>query len=62
MGQVVNLRLRRKRALRQQAIEKAAENRLNQGRSKAERILQATQSAQARRHIEAHRLDTGDRE
>jgi hypothetical protein len=62
MGQVVNLRLRRKQAVRRQAIDKAAENRLTHGRSKAERTLQATQSARARRHIEAHRLETGDRE
>jgi hypothetical protein len=61
MGQVVNLRRRRKQALRQQAIDKAAENRLKHGRSKAEREAEATSSAKARRHIEGHRLDAGDR-
>jgi len=61
MGQVVNLRLRRKQAVRQQANEGAAENRLKHGRSKAERELEATRSDKARRHIEGHRLDAGDR-
>jgi len=61
MGQVVNLRLRRKHAKRQQAVENAAENRLKHGRSKAERAAEAMQSAKARRQIEGHRLDAGDR-
>jgi len=61
MGQVVNLRLRRKHAKRQQAVENAAENRLKHGRSKAERAAGAIQSAKARRQIEGHRLDAGDR-
>jgi Domain of unknown function (DUF4169) len=61
MGQVVNLRLRRKQAKRQQATDIAAENRVKHGRSKTERVGEALSSAKARRHIEGHRLDAGDR-
>ncbi|HKA74180.1 MAG TPA: DUF4169 family protein [Xanthobacteraceae bacterium] len=61
MGQVINLRLRRKHAKRQQAVENAAENRTKHGRSRAERAVAAVQSAKARRQIEGHRLDAGDR-
>jgi len=62
MGQVVNLRTARKRALRQKADERAAENRLKHGQSKAELRLEATRSAKAGRDLDGHRLDQGDHE
>jgi hypothetical protein len=60
MGQVVNLRTRRKRAVRQLAADKAAENRLKHGRSKTERVLEVARSAKADRDLDAHRLDFRD--
>jgi hypothetical protein len=60
MGQVFNLRIARKRAARREAAEQAAQNRLTHGRAKAERRLDAAQSAKARRDLDGHRIDTED--
>jgi Domain of unknown function (DUF4169) len=60
MGQIVNLRLARKRAQRRAAAEEAAENRSKHGRTKAERTLEAAQSAKTARDLDGHRLDTED--
>ena len=60
MGQVVNLRTARKRAARDKATEEAAAKRLQHGRPKSERALQAAQSEKARRNLDRHRIDTGD--
>jgi hypothetical protein len=62
MGQVVNLRTARKRAQRTQADDRAAQNRLKHGQSKAEVMLAAARSAKAGRDLEGHRLEQGDPE
>ena len=62
MGEVVNLRTRRRRAMRQQASDEAAANRVRHGRPKAQRMLEAAESTKARRDLDGHRLDTEDGE
>jgi hypothetical protein len=60
MAEIVNLRSVRKRAARRQHEERAASNRLAYGTSKAERSLAETQSDKAQRHLDLHRVETGD--
>jgi hypothetical protein len=60
MGQVVNLRNARKRAARQGADERAAQNRLKHGQAKTELMLEAARSAKAGRDLDGHRLEPGD--
>ena len=60
MGEIVNLHKARKRAARERGAERAAANRINHGRTKAERALEATRAEKARRLLEAHKIDTGD--
>lgn len=60
MGKVVNLHKARKQAAKQREAERAAANRISHGRSKAEQALEATRSEQARRLLDAHKIDTGD--
>jgi hypothetical protein len=62
MGVVVNLRTARKRAQRTQADDRAAQNRLKHGQSKAEVKLAAARTAKAGRDLEGHRLEQGDPE
>jgi hypothetical protein len=60
MGDIVNLRARRKQAKRQQAEQEAAANRLAHGRSKAERTRAQKSDDKARRSLDQHRIETGD--
>lgn len=60
MGEVVNLRLSRKRAQRARDEQRAADNRLAHGRPKAERQRDAALTDKARRDLDAHRIETGD--
>ena len=60
MGEIVNLRLERKRAARQRDAAKAAENRFAHGRSKAARTLDKARSEQRDRALDAHRIETED--
>ena len=60
MGEIVNLRKVRKQAKKREDAERAAANRIVHGRSKAERTLQEARTAKIQRHLEGHRLDTGD--
>ena len=60
MGDIVNLRMARKRAKRELAERNASANRLLHGRSKTERELEAERDAKARRDLERHRIETGD--
>ena len=60
MGEIVSLRKARKRAKKQQDAERAAANRITHGRTKAQRALEDTRSEQARRLLDAHKLDPGD--
>lgn len=60
MGDVVNLRTHRKRAARQKAEERAAENRVIHGMSKADRAQIKSEKDKAKRELDLHRIDTGD--
>jgi hypothetical protein len=60
MGEIVNLRKVRKQAKKRDDAERAAANRIVHGRSKAERTLQEARTAKIHRHLEEHRIDTGD--
>jgi len=62
MGDVVNLRLQRKRRQRQQNADEAALQRALHGISKGERSLKEARERQANLKLDQHRLDTGDRE
>lgn len=55
MGDLINLRQRRKRKAREDKDSRAAENRLLHGRSKAEKNLEAARKAASAAQIEAHR-------
>jgi hypothetical protein len=60
MGDVVNFRRARKKIGRQHAEQKAAANRLQHGRTKAERTLDAQRNAKSRRDLDRQRIETGD--
>lgn len=60
MGEVVNLRKARKQAGKQEDAKRAAANRIVHGRSKAERTLETVHKQQARRLLDAHKIDPGD--
>ena len=62
MGDVVNLRLERKRKRRSKDAENATEQRVQHGISKGERSLKETRDERAKLNLDQHRLDTGDRE
>ena len=60
MAEVVNLRAARKRAKRKADDAQAETNRLAHGRPKAERKLDTARQEQAVRHLDRHRIETGD--
>jgi hypothetical protein len=60
MGDIVNLRKARRKAVRQAAERNAAANRLLHGRSKAERELGSLRDAKARNELDRHRIVTED--
>jgi hypothetical protein len=60
MGQIVNLRTARKRALRQEEERRAAASRLAHGRSNTERKLDAARLQKSRHELDAHRIGSGD--
>jgi len=60
MGDLVNLRTARKRAKRREAEQAAASNRLDHGRTKAERKLEQFRGDRARRNFDQHRIETGE--
>ena len=60
MGEIVNLRKVRKQAKKQQDTERAAANRLLFGRSKTERVGQASRTAKLNRLLDGHKIDSGD--
>lgn len=62
MGDLVNIRIARKRSKRRQAEQQAAANRLAHGRSKAQRALEQSRRDKARGILDQHRIDTGDRQ
>lgn len=60
MGDLINLRTKRKQAKRRQASEQAAESRLLHGTPKAERAASDALRDQARRNLDQHRIDKGE--
>ena len=62
MGDVVNLRTHRKRAERKRKANRAAERRVQHGKTKAERLVTAARKKRAERDLDLHRLETGDGE
>ena len=61
MAEIVNLRIARKRAVRNKAQGQAAEQRLAHGVSKSERDHVAADRDKARQTLDQHRIETGDR-
>jgi hypothetical protein len=57
MSVLVNLRLERKRRLRQEKERLATENRALYGRSKIERQRQQSEAGRAEAFVEGHRLE-----
>jgi hypothetical protein len=60
MAELVNLRIARKRAKKQQDDLRADTNRLAHGQPKHRRKLKAAQQAKASRDLDQHRIDKGD--
>ncbi|APX88770.1 hypothetical protein BV394_02680 [Brevirhabdus pacifica] len=56
MNDVVNLRTVRKQKTREEHRQVAAQNAINSGLSKAQRILAASRSDVARRKLDEHKL------
>src|SRR6266851_4323559 len=60
MAKVINLRLARKRTIRSQDEQRAAERRVHFGMPKAERLHMKTRAEKARRDLEGHRIEDGE--
>jgi len=60
MGDLINLRTRRKQAKRRQASEQAAETRCLHGVPKAERAANDALRDMSRRNLDQHRIDNGE--
>ncbi len=60
MAKVINLRAVRKRVVRLQGEQTAAERRARYGMSKAERILAKSRDEKARRTLDEHRIGKGE--
>jgi hypothetical protein len=58
MGEVVNLRMARKRKAREDASRLAEQNRITHGRTKQERELTEAERALAAKKLEAHKRET----
>lgn len=57
MAEIINLKNVRKQKARADKEVQAAQNRVLFGRTKAEKLQQAAEQAQAERHIEGHKKD-----
>ena len=57
MAEIINLRMARKQKARAEKDVQAQQNRILFGRTKAEKLKQAAEKAQADRHIDGHRKD-----
>ena len=57
MGEVVNLRLKRKVKLREEAADKAAENRASFGRRKDEKKLTTLLNSKAASDLDGHKRE-----
>lgn len=60
MGEIVNLRMARKRKARAASAQTAAENRAQHGRTKAEKQRLRLEAKKAVAFVEGHRRDTQD--
>jgi hypothetical protein len=60
MGEIVNLRMRRKQAARDAARVTGAENAALHGRTRLERAREAARAEQARRHLDGHEIERDD--
>ena len=60
MGDVLNLRLARKKRDRQREADNAAARRLLHGRSKAERKLEGAQRDKSASNLDGHRIGSGE--
>jgi Domain of unknown function (DUF4169) len=60
MGELVNLRIARKRAKRHRAEADAAVKRLVHGRSKSERAVERSRDEKARKELDQKRIETGE--
>ena len=60
MGDVLNLRLARKKRDRQREADNAAARRLLHGRSKAERKLEGAQRDKSASNLDGHRIGNGE--
>jgi Domain of unknown function (DUF4169) len=60
MGEIVNLRKARKQATKREDAGRAAKNRIAHGRSKAERTLETKRTTLLNRHLDRHKLESGD--
>ena len=60
MGDIVNLRLARKRAKRHAAENEAATNRLAHGRPKIDRSAERSRREHVRKSLDQHRIESGD--
>jgi len=60
MGEIVNLRMQRKRHRREREADDAARNRLRFGQPKAERVRQERERRRAERVLDGHRIEPPD--
>ena len=60
MAEIVNLNRARKERDRSEKQDKAAENRIAFGRTKAEKSLAKSKVEAAKRHVDGHRRSTND--
>jgi hypothetical protein len=60
MGDLVNLKRFKKRAARKQSAKQAEANRIQFGRTKAERSLDEQHASRASDLLDQHRIDSGD--
>ena len=58
MGEIVNLRMARKRKAREEASRVAEQNRITYGRGKEERKWSEAERALAAKKLEAHKRET----
>jgi len=57
MAEIINLRIVRKQKARAEKDIQATQNRVLFGRTKAEKLKQATEKALAEKHIDGHKKD-----
>jgi hypothetical protein len=60
MGEIVNLRKVRKQMKKREDAERAAANRIVHGRPKSERDLQGRNIQKLNRHLDQHKIESGD--